>query len=300
MTTRMHSTNRDGNSNHQLNPRMQTWIHSLLIIMFMAYVSINASSSIREEMAAIQTPGQLQQYYAMNKDNPYKTRYCLKYIPGFLERMGIKTAPPWLYEAVGQALNSSYDPLIREAICLCGLYRMQEHVQQLEALFVRSPTRFAASAGVLRSSIVQSLQRIGGVAAAGSMVNLLDTYSRNCILNPEFEELLYAVDRIVVSNTGNTGGVDTSCLRALDRLGKAARQNLRQVRLSPSAPSALETMESQSEGILSNDQSRLRAPLEQKSNPIVQKLQDVIIRIDETRNRIAQCSFSQGRYRGDE
>jgi hypothetical protein len=208
-----------------------------------------ASVSIREQMHAIQSPQELFQYYTAVKNDLYKVRYFLKYVPGYLDKMGEKNAPPWLYEVVDDALGSSYDALVREAICVAGVYGMSEYAPKLEELFGRSQTRFSAAAAVLRSCIVTSLQHMESRTAVRSLSNLIQTYSRNCILSPEFTQLL-----TVVYYVG-----DTQCVKALDRLDQAARQQIRRA--------AVRSVASQ-------------------QNPVIQDLQRIITRIDETRETI--------------
>jgi len=198
-------------------------LHPLVIFFLWPATGVNSQPAVIDEMSYIKTERDLYGYYYKNMANQYKMRYFTKYAPKFLRDFGYTEAPVWFHDVVKQGLKSNYDTRVQEAIEAAGIFKMTELADKIVALFRETPSRFTGFMFQIRDCAVGSLTRMGGDVAKKSIQELIITYPKYLIMNPEMQTLLKA--------TAQYG--DTSCVEALDRLKTKAKDDLEKVKIQP-------------------------------------------------------------------
>ena len=158
---------------------------NLFIVILLAF----SQASVRVDIKDINSVNALQTYYEDNSSNLYNVRYIIKYLPDFLENLGISTCPGWVVSLAENSLYSTYAPLITESIRIIGKYELPGNTDKLYDLFTIASKDYANSSTEMRFAIVRTLSQIGEDYEKIKLVELFNSYPKELIGLREFRFL---------------------------------------------------------------------------------------------------------------
>lgn len=143
----------------------------------------------------------LQQVY--KKLDNYDRRYFLEALPKVFFEHGIQNTPEWMTYAIIDALNSSDQLLVTQAIYVSGKFHIKESIPYLVELYRNARYKFGNIDEILRGAIANAIIDIDQYKAGQSLSDLL-------INPPKFKSDVFQALKVIgpISNSEIISAID--------------------------------------------------------------------------------------------